>query len=161
MLIDVTLCRGRIQQALLHKEAIVFGMTRGPHKDNLKPDKEQVELSREISKLCWRLLEGPADIFWDDDVGEVMARYEKESGSRPKEPANFWPLWTIEDAIVWIRKQGCDVHAVYQFAETGHADIYFRLEDGNLAFEKGGNLLDALLTFILKKLKSGAECEKS
>jgi hypothetical protein len=161
MLIEVTLCRGKIQQALLHKEAIVFGMTRGPLKDKLKPDKEQVDLCKEISKLCWRLLEGPADIFWDDDVGEVMAWYEKEPGPKPKEPANFWPLWTIEDAITWIGKQGCVGVSIYQFMETGDAEVYFKLEDGNLAFEKGKNLIDVLLIFILKKLKSGAECRKA
>lgn len=161
MLLDITLCRGRIQQAFLHKEAIVFGMTRGPHKDKLKPDKEQVELSREISRLCWRLLEGPADIFWDDDVGEVMAWYEKEPGSRPKEPVNFWPLWTVEDALTWIRAQGSDLFSVYQFMETGTIDVYFKSEDGNLVCEKGGIFLNVLLAFILKRLKEGAECRKS
>lgn len=117
-------------------------------------------MSKEISELCWRLLEGPADIFWDDDVGEVLAWYEKEPGLKPKESGNFWPLWTIEDAMTWIRKQGCDVLSVYQFLETGNVDVYFNLETGNLAFEKGKNLIDVLLTFILKRLKEGAECRK-
>jgi hypothetical protein len=161
MLLDITLCRGRIQQAFLHKEAIVFGMTRGPHKDKLRPDKEQVELSREISRLCWRLLEGPADIFWDDDVGEVMAWYENEPGSRPKEPVNFWPLWTVEDAVAWTKKQGCGALDIYHFTETGDVAAYFVLEDGNLVCEKGKSLINVLLAFILKRLKEGAECRKS
>jgi hypothetical protein len=160
-MIEVTYCDGKGHQVLFNKEKITYDLIRGPFKDKLKPDKEQVELSKEISKLCWRLLEGPADIFWDDDVGEAMGWYEKEPGSRPKESVNFWPLWTVEDAVTWIKKQGYDIFKIYIFKETHHAEVYFKPAEGNLLWEKGSCLLNVLLTFILKKLKEGAECEKS
>lgn len=160
MIIEVTFCDNRWQQSLLTKEKIVFNMTRSQFKEKIKPDKEQLELTNAISKLCWRLLDPPADIFWDNDVKEVMAWYEKEPGPKPKE-GNFWPLWTIEDALSWIRKQaGCDVFSVFQFMRMGEAEVYFKLEDGSLVFEKGSDLLNVLLTFILKRLRGGAECRK-
>lgn len=159
-MIEVTYCDYRGHQVLFNKEKILYDLTRGPFKDKLKPDKEQVDLTKEISKFCWRLLE-PIDFFWDDDVGEVMGWYETGVGRKPKEGSNFWPLWTIEDAVSWIRKQGCDVFKVYLFKETNDTEVYFRLENGNLVYEKGGILLIVLLKFILKKLQGGAECRKS
>jgi hypothetical protein len=161
MIVEVTFVENRWQQSLLTKEKIVFDMTRSQIKEKIRPDKEQLDLTKEISKLCWRLLEPPVDLFWDDDVKEAMAWYEKEAGSRPKE-GNFWPLWTIEDALSWIRKQaGCDVFSIFQFMSIDKVEVYFKLEDGRLVFETGSDLLNILLAFILKRLRGGIECRKS
>lgn len=158
MELQVTFCDGKAFQPVLLKEKIVFDLTRGPLKDKLKPDKDQIDLAKEISKLCWRILKGPADFFWDDDAGEVLGWYEKNNGSRPKMPVNFWPLWTIEDAVNWIKEAGYSIFKIYISRETNAAEVYFTAREGHIVYIAGANLLVALLTFILKKLLSGTEC---
>lgn len=159
MTLEVTFCDGKAFQPVLNKEKIVFDMTRGPLKDKLKPDKEQIDLAKEISKLCWRILKGPADFFWDDDAGEVLGWYEKENGSKPKMPVNFWPLWTIEDAVSWIKDAGYSIFKIYISRDTNAAEVYFFQWEGScIVYSSGVNLLVVLLKFILNKLKGGAEC---
>jgi hypothetical protein len=156
MIYSVVECSGKSAFAGLSKESITLIIDKG-EEDGMRFIAEQVALAKSISERYWRTLEAP-DIFWDDDLMRPMAWKEAKKGARKPDGVNIWPLWTIEDAMTWIRDAGHDFLNVYHYPRPEHYEAYFSYGIHHRMVRIDADTLNLVfLTFIDKSLKGEYE----
>lgn len=153
----VTECLEKIEVVQLKKETITLLIERSDLEGVLKFIADQVEVSKSIAQRYWRALQSP-DIFWDDDLMRPMVWKETKPGARRPDGANIWPLWTMEDALDWIKQAGHQFAAVYSFRNPEHVEAYFTYGLHNrLVRIDAKSIILALLLFVDRALKGEYE----
>ena len=152
----VTQCTDRTEFCELHKESVVLIVDKN-RGQVMRFIAEQITLAKSIAERYWRLLEAP-DIYWDDDLMLPLSWTEKMPGKKPLQPANIWPLWTLDDSLRWINENGHQFINTYHFRDPEHYETYFTYGPSRKFVRIDASTLSiALLTFIDSALKGEYE----
>ena len=153
---EVTECLDKTCLTILSKATISL-LVEKAQEDGLKFIAEQIAVSKSIAERYWRTLEAP-DIFWDDDLMRPMIWKEAQKGSQRPSGVNIWPIWTLEDALDWIRGAGHQFVSVYSYRSDTHVEAYFTYgRHDKLVRIDSTSLILALLLFIDRALKGEYE----